>query len=162
MGQERIDAKERRGMAKLNWNPWVGLDEVKDELGRIISQASGRPVKRATETGYLWTPAADILETPTAIVIRVELAGIDRDEVAIEARGHSVWVYGERHFDKDLHGGVYQALERSYGPFARRFPLPTGVDRQGIGATFAGGLLEIVIPKTRPRPSRRRIPIESD
>jgi len=149
-------------MAKLNWNPWTGLDEVKDELARIITQASGRPVKRASETGYLWTPAADVLETPTAIVIRVELAGIGRDEVAIEARGHSIWVYGERQFEKDPCGGVYQALERSYGPFARRFPLQKGVDRQGISATFAGGLLEIVIPKSRPKPSRRRIPIESD
>jgi len=149
-------------MAKLNWNPWVGLDEVKDELGRIISQASGRPVKRALETGYLWTPAADILETPSAIVIRVELAGVERDDVAIEARGPSVWVYGERHFDKDLHGGAYQALERAYGPFARRFPLQQGADRQGISATFTNGLLEIVIPKARPKASKRRIPIESD
>jgi len=149
-------------MAKLNWNPWMGLDEVKDEMGRIITQASGRPVKRASETGFLWTPAADILETPSAIVIRVELDGVELEDVAVEVRGQSVWVFGERHFEKNLHGGVYQALERFYGPFARRFPLQTGLDRQGINATFAGGLLEIVIPKARPKPVRRRIFIESD
>ncbi|MBF0481999.1 MAG: Hsp20/alpha crystallin family protein [Desulfovibrionaceae bacterium] len=147
-------------MAKLNWNPWAGMDEVKDELGRIISQASGRPVKRVSESGYLWTPAADVLETPVAIVIRVELAGVEREDVVVEARGQSVWVFGERRFDKDPHGGVYQALERSYGPFARRFALCEDADRQGIGATFAGGLLEIVIPKMRPKAAKRRIPIE--
>jgi HSP20 family protein len=148
-------------MAKLNWNPWVGLDD-KHGLGRIVAQAAGRPGKRASETGFVWTPVADVLETAEAIVIRVELAGIDRAEVAVEARGQSVWVYGERRFENEAQGGVYQVLERAYGPFARRFPLPKGADRGGIGAALANGLLEIVIPKTRPKPSRRRIPIESE
>jgi HSP20 family protein len=149
-------------MAKLNWNPWMGLADMKAELERVMSQAArrGRAPSAVSERAYFWAPSADVLETSDAFVITVELPGVERDEVAVEVKARALWVYGERRFVKVCDGeGVYHSLERSYGPFARRFTLPKGVDRSGVSAVFKNGLLEITLPKEHHETRCRRIQI---
>jgi HSP20 family protein len=148
-------------MAKLNWSPWMGLADVKAELDRIISQSRpGRGPANLPEGAYFWTPAADVLETPECYAITVELPGVERQDVAVELRAKTMWVYGERRFEKGCGSdGEYISLERSYGPFARRFALPKGVDRAGVNAVLKDGLLKITIPKERQESRCRRIVI---
>lgn len=134
------------------------LDGPDDELERLVRSGQPRDVASGNQAG-LWTPAADVFETAEAFVVRVELPGLARDQMAVEVRGRTLWVYGRRHFEKDLGGGAYQALERSYGPFARRFALPKGVVRGAIRAVLKDGLLEVVAPRERPEKIKRRIPI---
>ena len=149
-------------MAKLNWNPWMGLSDIKAELEQTMSEAarSGRAPGAMRGKAYFWTPAADVLETPEAYVITVELPGVAREDVAVEVKNRSLWIYGERRFARLCEDeGVYHSLERSYGPFARRFALPKGVDRAGVKAVFKNGLLEITLPRERLEERRRRIEI---
>lgn len=149
-------------MAKLNWNPWMGLADMKAELERAMAEAArgGRAPRAVSDKAYFWAPAADVLETADAFVITVEIPGVDREDVAVEVKSRTLWVYGERRFVKVCEGeGVYHALERSYGPFARRFALPKGVDRAGVGAVFKNGLLEITLPKECREARCRRIQI---
>ena len=149
-------------MGKLNWNPWMGLADMKAELERVLTEAArrGRAPSAMSEKAYFWAPSADVLETADAYVITIELPGVEREDVAVEVKTRTLWVYGERPFAKLGEGeGVYHSLERSYGPFARRFALPKGVDRGGVAAVFRNGLLEITLPKESPEARRRRIPI---
>ena len=137
-------------MGKLHWSPWMTL-----ELGR----SQERLVAKTTGTGeeaYAWQPAADMVETAHDYRITVELPGFGRDEVTVEARGRFLLVQGERFFNKDA-DEVFQVLERSYGPFSRRFELPKDVSRAGITAVMKDGLLLIILPKARPECLRRRI-----
>jgi len=144
-------------MAKLNWNPWMGLEDLEEDMRRDLREAALAGGRR--DSAYVWTPAADVVETPNAFLITVELPGVERENVAVEVRGRSLCIYGERRFEKDAAGCVYQVLERSYGPFARKFILPKGVERQGVEATFRNGLLLVAAPKKSPEKIRRRIPI---
>lgn len=149
-------------MAKLNWSPWMGLADMKAELERVMAEAArkGRAPSAMSEKAYFWAPAADVLETQDAFVITVELPGVEREDVAVEVKTRTLWVYGERRFVKVCEGeGVYHSLERSYGPFARRFALPKGVDRAEVSAVFKNGILEITLPKECPENRCRRIHI---
>lgn len=149
-------------MAKLNWNPWMGLADMKAELERVMTEAArrGRAPSAVSDKAYFWAPSADVLETADAFVITVELPGVERDDVAVEVKTRTLWVYGERRFVKLCEGeGVYHSLERSYGPFARRFNLPKGVDRGAVRAVFKNGLLEITLPKECQEARCRRIQI---
>ncbi len=151
-------------MAKLNWNPWMGMADMKAELERVLAEAArrGRAPSALAEKAYFWAPNADVLETAEAFIITVELPGVEREDAAVEVKNRTLWVYGERRFTKLCDGegeAVYHSLERSYGPFARRFTLPKGVDRAGVSAVFKNGLLEITLPKEHPETRRRRIQI---
>jgi len=138
------------------------LAEMKAELDRVMTQASrkGRAPSAVSSKAYFWAPAADVLETAEAFVITVELPGVEREDVAVEVKSRTLWVYGERRFQTFPEGeGVYHSLERSYGPFARRFALPKGVDRGAVKAVFRNGLLEISLPKECAEARCRRIQI---
>ena len=140
----------------------MGLADMKAELEQAMTEAArkDRAPCAVSERAYLWAPAADVLETREAFVITVELPGIEREEVAVEIKTRTLWVYGERHAAKvrDF-DGVYHSLERAHGPFARRFTLPKGVDRAGVRAVFKNGVLEITLPKECPENRCRRIHI---
>jgi HSP20 family protein len=140
-------------MAKLHWTPWMALADLDPERGRMADEAAA-----PKECGYAWTPVADVVETPEEFRVTLELAGVTREEVTVEARGRYLVIQGERRMGLDP-GGVYQVMERSYGSFSRRFVLPRGVSRHEITAVMKDGLLYVTVQKARPERLHRRIPI---
>ena len=146
-------------MGKLNWNPWLGIEDMAVER----SQATGRETSpgrdSGLEAGLLWAPAADVVETAEVFVITLEVPGVAREDMVLELRGRSLWIRGERRRSREGAAGLYRMLERSHGPFARRFPLPPDIIRDAVTAILADGILEISIPKKGPDRLRRRIPI---
>lgn len=141
-------------MAKLQWTPWMALTEMRAEAQALVGETDGKK-----EAAYAWQPVADVLETAGEFRVVLELPGVCRDAVSVEARGRYLVVEGQRTFDKEAGSGVYQVLERSYGPFCRRFVLPKGVSRSEIAAVMKDGVLVVTLPKVRPEHLRRRIPI---
>ena len=142
-------------MGKLHWTPWMALAEIGNEAARMMDEAAAGP----RECAFAWQPAADVVETADEFRVTLELAGVAREDVAVEIQGRELLIQGSRRFEKDVRGGLYQMLERSYGPFARSFALPKGVSRTEITAVLKDGLLVVCLPKVRPERLHRRIPI---
>jgi HSP20 family protein len=84
---------------------------------------------------------------------------MQRDAVNIEVLGRELVIYGERRHEKDVGGSAYHVLERSYGPFARRFDLPESTDMTAIKATMQQGILSVTVPKKDKKKIGRRIEI---
>lgn len=147
-------------MAKLNWHPWMGLGDLRQRMDQLADEIINRHPQADGDKAYIWQPRADMVETPDEVVVSVELPGVRLADVQVESRQRELWIFGERRFEKDARDqSVYHALERSYGPFARRFPLPKGVERSGIRAELRDGVLTVTLPKKLP-PEPRRIPID--
>ncbi|ODA81334.1 hypothetical protein RJ55_04299 [Drechmeria coniospora] len=49
----------------------------------------------------------------------------------------------------------YCISERNVGEFSRTFAFPERVEREAVTARLEGGILRIVVPKTKPHPTRR-------
>lgn len=141
-------------MAKLHWIPWMALSELGQEPERLPGEAAP-----ACEGGYAWAPVADVVETETELRLTLELPGVAREAVTVEIRGRHLVVQGERCPCGDP-AGVFQVMERSYGPFSRRFALPQGLTRPEVAAVMKDGLLVVTVRKVLPERLRRRIPIE--
>jgi HSP20 family protein len=88
-------------------------------------------------------------ETEAAIIVEVELPGVERDNVHIEVEGDVLRISGERHATVAHQERQYSRIERSYGRFERQLPLPAAADREGIHAQFQAGILTITLPKKR-------------
>ncbi len=144
-------------MGKLNRNLWMFAEEDRERLDRLLRE---RGPMGGGEGAYVWQPQADVLETEAEWVIQIELPGLTLDEVVLEVTGRDLVVYGERRFVKDAGGGpAYHTLERSYGPFARGFVLPKGLDAAAVRAVLRDGLLTVTVPKRPQAPAARQIPI---
>ncbi len=126
-----------------------------------MSRSEGQPVtvtdgSAPPEVGSAdWLPPVDILETPTAFHVAVELCGVSREDVRVGFQDGRLTVWGRRRSgaeDETLH---YR--ERRVGRFVRAFSFRTPVDGAGIAASLRQGVLALNVPKTPPR----KIPLDS-
>lgn len=105
-----------------------------------------------------WQPAADVFETATAIVVRLELAGVAGADVQVTVDGDVLRIRGDRKPRVDRDAQRLHQMEIASGPFERAIRIGVPFDREGVVATLEDGLLRVELPK---RPSGpRRIGIE--
>jgi HSP20 family protein len=143
-------------------------DQWQREMERYLAhfkRAGKRPTILFTQHAHslpAWTPALDMYETDEAMVVRLDLAGVDPNQTEVHAEQHTLTLRGvrrERH-PSDGHDEQrnYHMLEIPYGRFERVIPLPPGIDTEAAQANYRDGLLEITLPKRLPR----QVPINVD
>ena len=94
-----------------------------------------------------WNPAVDLYEKDDHFVIKAELPGVDKKDIAIDLKDRVLTLSGERSYENEVKEESYYRRERSYGKFQRAFTLPADVDSDKIKAEFKDGLLQIEVPK---------------
>jgi HSP20 family protein len=100
-------------------------------------------------------PQIDVIRTedPPEFRIVVELAGVDPADLHIVLDETSVAFVGERRRRNPDRRFSYYQLEIEYGRFERRIVLPEPIDPDEAKATFAHGLLRVLLP-IAPAPKR--------
>lgn len=93
-----------------------------------------------------WTPEIDVFERNHSLVTRVDLPGMKKGDVKVEVTDGHLSISGERKSEvEETKDNVYRC-ERSTGSFQRVVPLPDGVTLEDVKASFADGVLEVVMP----------------
>jgi HSP20 family protein len=101
--------------------------------------------------GSPWRPPVDIHETPGAILIKIELAGMREDEIELTLYDNALVVTGRRDDDPDHDEDVcYHEAQVRYGPFRAEIVLPAPVQASAAEATYQNGFLRVRLPKTTP------------
>lgn len=95
---------------------------------------------------------------PQRAVVKVDLAGIELNQVGIEVSGRHLAIAGERHV-QEAEGRVYQQIEIPSGPFRRVVELQVEVDAERASATYEEGILRIELPLRDPGETTRQVPI---
>lgn len=94
------------------------------------------------------TPAMDLVEKEKAYEVTAELPSIDETDVEIKLANHTLTIRGEKTEEKEEKKKDYYLAERRYGSFQRSFQVPESVDTSRIEASFAKGVLKVMLPKT--------------
>jgi len=95
-----------------------------------------------------WTPAVDLLETPTDVQIDVDLPGIDPVLVEVSLTGNMLTVQGPKRTHIPPQGGVLHVSERMQWPFHRSIPMPAPVIADSVSAELKNGVLQIRLMKS--------------
>lgn len=135
-------------MAIVKWDPFRDMITLRDRMDRLFEDSLNR-FRGGEEdlTHSTWSPAVDIYETTENIIIKAEIPGVNKKDISVEVKGDSLYLKGDRKFEKELKEENYHRMERSYGSFSRVFSLPTSVAQDKIKANFKHGVLQISIPK---------------
>ena len=110
----------------------------------------------------LWRPALEVYETPRALVVAAEIAGMDEGQLTVVIDGNSLFIQGERH---DARGGekrCYHEASIPYGEFGAEVYIPFPVDPDRAEAEYRNGFLRIVLPRAEARTIVPRQPGASD
>jgi len=130
-------------MRLVRWDPFRDLRNMQ----RMTSEV---------EDSYgTWAPLVDIFEMGDNLMIRAEVAGLDKDDVDISVENNTLTLRGERKREMEFEEKDAYRLERSFGVFTRSFMLPKSVDSARITASYRNGVLELTIPKIEHAKPRR-------
>ncbi len=143
-------------MELMRWNPTGGFLNLNSRFNTLWDDffAPARGVGR-DERSWNWNPAVDIYENDEAIVVKAELPGVDKDQIAVDVEGRTLTLKGGRSGENEVNEENYYRRERVYGRFERSFALPAEVNPDAIKAEFKDGVLKIEIPKPEvPKPKQ--------
>lgn len=145
-------------MSVFQWNSLQDLFAIQEKMNRLFEETIHRTEfpDETLETA-LWSPAADVYETPEEIVLQIELPGVHLEEVRLEALDAKLRISGHRKTDPGVQPKHFVRMERIYGNFSREFSVPASIDPTAIKATLRAGVLRIVAPKSQ---RTQQIPVE--
>ncbi|HET9179281.1 MAG TPA: Hsp20/alpha crystallin family protein [Terriglobia bacterium] len=128
--------------------PFRDLVSTHDHFNQLFNEtfarAFGDQKKAWLQT---WVPPVDICETESSLVLKAELPGINPDDVEIRVEGGTLYLKGERKFEKDAKEENLHRVERPYGTFTRSFSLPNSIDSDRVKAEYQDGVLTLTMPK---------------
>ena len=109
---------------------------------------------------FIRAPRLDLLHQGDSYVVRVDVPGIQKEELVIDAdEGNVLSISGERAADKEVQGEEYYRKERSFGRFQRRVRLPQDGLLDQAKAELRDGVLTLTIPKRQQEETKKRIEI---
>ncbi len=94
-----------------------------------------------------WNPTLDIKETPEDYRIKIELPGIDTDDIEVQVGVDNLTIRGEKKSEETQEGENWHVVERSYGSFLRTIDFPSQVRPDGVTAESKDGVLTLTVPK---------------
>jgi HSP20 family protein len=139
-------------MAIVRWDPAREVDSLQSEVNRVFDAFFGGGSGAAARR---WVPPVDLVETDERLLLKMDLPGLDKDDVSIEIRDGVLTVSGERRAEHEHKSEGYHRVERAFGSFSRSLSLPDGVAPDGVEASFDKGVLEVRVPKPEERKPHR-------
>ena len=140
-------------MSLIRWNPTRDLATFPSDIfnmQREMNKMFGSFFHGVDEPSLLngnWMPAVDVAEEDNEYVVKIELPGVNKDDVKITLESNILTIRGEKKAEKETKEKNYHRMERSYGSFLRSFNLPTTVKNDKIDAEYRDGILTITLPK---------------
>ena len=131
-------------MAITRWDPFrevVALQNRVNSLFQDMNQTEG-PLTTSS-----FVPAVDVYEDEKAVVLKLEVPGIEEKDLEVSVENHTLAVKGERKFEKQEKEENFHRIERRYGSFFRAFTLPTTVDTEDVQASYNAGVLKLELKK---------------
>ncbi|HHH81423.1 MAG TPA: Hsp20/alpha crystallin family protein [Chloroflexi bacterium] len=98
---------------------------------------------------HAWRPPTDVLETESAIMVIVEVAGMRGEDFSITFDRQILTVRGHR-ADANPRAAYHQ-MEIDYGDFLTEIRIPFRIDADHIEATYHDGFLRVILPKASPK-----------
>ena len=136
----------------LIFEPHDSSDRVSADLDRL-RRSPFEPSRWAMwPAGQTWRPPTDVYETDTAVIVRVEIAGMRDADFVVALHDEVLTISGQR-ADPALKVAYHQ-LEVRYGEFRTEVYLHWSVEQADITAVYQDGFLIITLPKARVRQVR--------
>jgi HSP20 family protein len=149
-------------MAIVRWDPFRDVAALQDRINRIFNESFGRTRDMDDEVSqYDWSPPVDIYETTNGIELKIELPGVNKEDVSVEIKENVLTLKGERLLDPKIKDEHYYRKERSFGKFHRSFSLQNPIKSDLIKASFKDGILTVEIPRSE-KEKPKKISVDID
>jgi HSP20 family protein len=123
-------------------------------VNRVFGEERWLSPSRVFSKGF--SPTVDISDTENEILVKVDVPGIDPNDLSVDIAGDTLTLKGERKQEKEEQTQCAYRVERSYGSFSRSFRLPVEIQADKVEARYKNGVLSLKLPKIK---SDKKTPI---
>jgi len=135
----------------FNWMP----EEFSTLFNRLLPTF---PLMETPEWRYPWGMTME--EKEKEIVIRMELPGLEPEELKVELLGEVVKIEAAHKVPEEKVEEKKEVFEREYAHVRREFALPVGVEPEKAEAIYRNGVLEVHVPR-KPEMVGRRLEVKA-
>lgn len=129
---------------RSNLLPVAGGSELHRQFDRFLEDAFSPPFRGWAEgASATWIPRADVEETETHFLISVDVPGVPKEGIQLEAKDGLLRVSAER-----------KGSPGRSGKWERLFTLPRDIQHEKIEASCQDGVLRIALPKAEAAKAR--------
>ena len=125
------------------------FDAVRGRISEFIQESFHCSNLPAMSTQSSWTPNTDVFETEDRLVVKMEVAGIRKDDIEITLEDRVLIVRGMRPDPCRHHRCTFRQMEIDYGYFERRLVIPKTINGSDVKAQYHNGFLHIDLPKAQ-------------
>src|SRR5947209_12538244 len=145
------------------WDPFRDVNSLNNTLNRLFQ--SNLDTNRGSDellTSGTFVPAVDIYENEHNITLKLEVPGVNQNDIDIRLENNTLTVRGERKFETEEKEENFHRIERRYGSFSRSFTLPNSVDPENVKADYRDGVLNVQLAKkAEAKPKQIKISVSS-
>lgn len=118
---------------------WTNGRDMDDLFQRVFEGVNNWPA------GGPQVPT-DVFHTDDRLVIRMDLPGVNPDDVEVTVQENNLLINGTRRFPWEADKVRFVRRGTFYGDFTQRVALGKGLDVEKISAHYDNGVLELTIP----------------
>lgn len=144
---------EELGLSDLESKYLEEMQKIQKLMGELTEE-----VETAQPEGGMM-PLADVRETDEAVIVAMDLPGIDKQDVDITISEDELRVVAEKKAETEIREKDFHKRERTFRRFERAIKLPVAVKGDEAKARLESGVLEVTLPKEAVA-SRKRVSIE--
>ena len=142
-------------MSLIRWQPFREIDELQREMNRFFDVLMPKEsIDNGEKALWNFVPSAELIDTPEAVSLKLEVPGIDPKDIDIEVTADSVSIRGERKSESKTEEKGVTRTEFRYGEFHRVIPLSVHVKNTDVKATYKDGILTLDLPKVEEEQNR--------
>jgi HSP20 family protein len=137
-------------LLRRGWDPFAEMEEMQKQMNRMFQDSFSRGVGTSRddypERGFLFDPQVDISETATKYIFKMDIPGMEKDQINVEVKNGALLISGKRSNEAQETGpNNFTRRERSFGAFSRSLPLPEDAKSEEITAEYKDGVLAIMV-----------------
>ena len=131
-------------MALIRWQPFHEMESLQRDMNRMFEALASNDQSSMRQS---FMPLAEMEQTEDAVHLKVEVPGMNADDIDVQVTKEAVMITGERKSESKSEKDGMKRSEFRYGSFSRTIPLPVPVDNSQVKGDYQDGILTLELPK---------------
>lgn len=137
-------------LVRFGWEPFREVDTLQRQMNHLFDSLTAT----SEDVGASFVPPAELEETPEALHLKLEVPGMNREDIDVQVTADSIAISGERKVETRTEEKGVTRSEFRYGKFRRVIPLPIRVQNANVQGEYKDGILSLTLPKAEEEKNR--------
>ena len=146
--------KESTDIKPFWTSSWMDIDKSIENLRRDMEKAfvsfPSIPMPKMPDV------SCDVIDEGKQFRVKLDVPGVAKKEILLNVSDNAIEIHAEHKEESEEKKKNYLRKERGHMSYDRIIPLPEKIDSQKVKSKLTDGVLEIVLPKSKPAPLQKK------